>query len=127
MKKGSAFVSMRYFLCYQNTVLTYYILCVFPSLSMARNIFFRTKIKTVNWIFTKTGKNSSQGGKEIPEQTTSIDLMLKGIYTVNSLKVKLLTPKYHCFFIERTTVQECHFPLSYWVEFKVYASENLAS
>jgi len=84
-------------------------------------------IKTVKWISTKTGKNNSQRVKAIPEQVTFIALMLKGIYKVNSLEVKLLTPKYQCFFIEKTTAQECHFTLSYWVEFKVYGCENLAS
>lgn len=52
---------------------------------------------------------------------TTIDLTLKGLYRVNFLEVKLLTPKCHHFFTERTTVQDLDFPLSYWLEFKVYA------
>lgn len=56
-----------------------------------------------------------------------IDLKLKGLYTVNVLEVKLLTLKCHHFFTERTTVQDCDFPLAYWVEFKVHACENLAN
>lgn len=42
--------------------------------------FFKTKIKNVNCIFTKTAKNNSQKGKEITEQIIFIDLMLNGLY-----------------------------------------------
>lgn len=107
--------------------LTIHCVCFHHSQWQGVFFFLKTKIKNVNCIFTKTGKNNSQKGKEITEQMIFIDLMLNGLSRVNSLEVKLLTSKYHSFFIDRTTVQEWHSPLSYWVEFKVYACENLAS
>lgn len=83
-KRICIFINMLFLMLPKHCADLLYIMYVSITLNGKEYFFFRTKIKTVNWIFTKTGKSNSQGGKEIPKQMTFIDLMLKGIYRVNS-------------------------------------------
>lgn len=99
---------------------------VYVSITLSGTEYFleqRSKVPTGS--LQKLVKITAKGGKKY--QNKLYPLIQSSKKFINFLEGKLLTPKCHGFFTERAAVQECHFPFSYWVEFKVDACESLAN